>query len=446
MKLLAPPRYLLKAANAAMTPRRWHALSRIHIMRKLLLAVLLFQVVNVFGQNVGAEIASGPIPFTNVASFLPTPEVALAKDRTGVAIAWLMPGPDGDRISVVRLDGTGHFTGQVQTIPVASSELVYVIAPSIAAAPRGDGFTLAWLEIVSTSPQVTRAVYCRLDRDLKPSSPAVLITIYKPLTAPAIVRSGKTTWISAGASAWQLRDDGSLDGPLNAGTDATDMTVATDFPQIVGRDRLSSSAFTCDKLPGCSAASAGPFRGFCIETCRKFQYSYLLRFTSLYSLSAATQNAFDNDAAPAAGNNGRDVAVVWFRGAQATGGFVVMSRVSPPSFTDFLAATNQPHIIGAFGADVGPTRADIASDGERYVVVWRTANSDATHDIVGASIDRAGNVVPLMIATSTADERDPSVVSMGDGTFLVAYEKVSNGQRQIAGRFVTFDPRTRAVR
>lgn len=415
-------------------------------MRKLLLAVLLFQAVNAFAQTVGAEIASGPLPFTNVASFLPTPAVSLAKDRTGVAIAWLMPGDSGDRIWVVRLDATGHFTGQIQIIPIASSELVYVVAPSIAAAPRGDGFMLAWLEIVSSSPPVTRAVYCRLDRDMKPATPAVLNTIYKQITAPAIVRSGKTTWISAGASAWQLRDDGSLDGPLNAGIDATDMTVATDFPQIVGRDRLSSSAFTCDKLPGCSTVPAGPFRGFCADYCQKFQYSYLLRFTSLYSLSAASQNPFDNDAAPAAGNNGRDVAMVWFRGAQATGGSVVMSRVSPPSFTDFVAATNQPRIIGAFGADVGPTRADIASDGERYVVVWRTANSDATHDIVGAAIDRAGTVIPLTIATSTADERDPSVVSMGNGTFLVAYEKVRDGQRQIAGRFVTFDSRSRAVR
>jgi hypothetical protein len=414
-------------------------------MRKLLIAALLFQSVNAFGQTVSAEISSGPIPFTNVSSFLPTPAVAPAKDRTGVAIAWLMPGADGDRISVVRLDTTGHFTGQVQTIPIASSELVYVISPSIAAAPRGDGFTLVWLEIVSTSPPVTRAVYCRLDRDLRPSTPAVLLTIQKPITAPAIVRSGKTTWISADASAWELRDDGSLDVTLNAGINATDMTVATDFPQIVGHDQLASSRFTCDRLPGCSPVPAGPFRGFCSDSCRKFQYTYLLRFTSLYSLSVAKEFAFDSDAAPAVGNNGRDVAMVWFHGERGKDGFVAMSRVLPPSFTDFVAATNQFNIIGSYGPDAGPTRPDIASDGERYIVVWRTAKGDGTHDIVGASIDRAGNILPLSIATSSADERDPSVVSMGDGTFLVAYEKFS-GDRQIAGRFVTFGSRTHAVR
>jgi len=414
-------------------------------MRKLLFAALLFQAVNAFGQTVSAEISSGPIPFTNVSSFLPTPAVALAKDRTGVAIAWLMPGADGDRISVVRLDATGHFTGQVQTIPIASSELVYVVAPSIAAVPHGDGFTLVWLEIVSTSPPVTRAVYCRLDRDLKPSTPAVLMVIRQAVTAPAVVRSGKTTWISAGASVWELRDDGSLGEPLNAGINATDMTVATDFPQIVGRDQVLGSPFTCDKLPGCSAAPAGPFRGFCIETCRKFQSTYLLRFTSLFSISASKSFDFESNAAPAIRGDGRDVALVWLQGARDKQGDVVMTRLLPPSFTDFATSVNQLRVIGSFGPDAGPTRPDVASDGERYVVVWRTSNGDATHDIVGASIDRAGNVIPLSIATSSADERDPSVVSMGDGTFLVAYEKF-NSDRQIAGRFVTFGSRTHAVR
>jgi hypothetical protein len=71
---------------------------------------------------------------------------------------------------------------------------------------------------------------------------------------------------------------------------------------------------------------------------------------------------------------------------------------------------------------------------------------DGSHDVIGASIDRAGNILPLTIATSTAEERDPSVLSLGDGTFLVVYEKFSNGERRIAGRIVTFDPRSRAVR
>ena len=420
-------------------PQRRPDRRRIHIMRKLLLALLLFQTVNVFGQNISSEISSGPLPFTNLTSFLPAPAVAMAKDRTGAAIAWLIPGTIGDRISVVRLDGTGHFTGQVQTIPIASSEPVYVIGPSIAAVPRGDGFTLAWLEIVSTSPPVTRAVYCRLDHDLKPSTPAVLLAITQPITAPAIVRSGKTTWISAGASAWELRDDGSLSAPLNAGINATDMTVGTDFPQVVALGHVTG-ALTCP--PACQ--SAGHFNPCSCQLVRPITAS--LQFTSLYSVSLTKDFDFETDAAPAIGSDGRDIALVWLQGAHNQGGQVVMSRLLPPAFTDFLAATNQSQVIGSFGADVGATRADIASDGERHVVVWRTSVGQATHDIVGASIDRGGNIIPLSIATSAADERDPSVVSMGDGTFLVAYEKFIDGQRRIAGRFVMFEPRSRAIR
>jgi len=414
-------------------------------MRKLLIALLLFQAIDAFGQTVGAEIASGPLPFSNLLSFMPTPAVAVAKDRTGVAIAWLMREPEGDRISVVRLDATGHFTGAVQTIP-ASSDSLDVLTPSIAATPRGGGFTLAWLETSATVPSVTRAAYCRIDRDLKPSTPAVLAIVPSAATGPAIVRSGKTTWISAGASVWELRDDGSLGTPLNAGMAATDMTVATDFPQIVASNRIRSSTFTCDRQPGCSAAGGGPFRGFCSEICRAYHYSYQLQFTALYSVSASTSFDFDSDAAPAVNSNGRDVAVVWLHGAHGKGGQVVMSRLLPSAFAQFPVVASDFRIIGNFGPEGGPTRPDIASDGARYVAVWRTAMSDSSHDIVGASIDRTGNIIPLSIATSTADERDPSVISMGDGTFLVAYEKLSDGQRRIAGRFVTFDPRGRAVR
>jgi len=408
-------------------------------MRKLLLALLLLHAVNSHAQTVGAEIESGPLPFTNLLSFMPGPTVAMAKDRTGVAIAWLMREPEGDRISVVRIDGTAHFTGQVQTIPASSGSLD-VLAPSIAAAPRGDGFTLAWLETSASLPSVTRAAYCRLDRDLKPSSPAVLQVLPQPVITPAIVRSGKTTWISAGTSAWELRDDGSLGAPLNTGFNATDMRVASDFPQLVAFGQVVTGGPICP--PGC-----GRTGHFATCSCPLVPItSNALLFTSLYSISTSKTLDFASDAAPAIGSDGRDVAVVWLQGAHAKGGQVVMARLLPPSFTDFPTSINQFSSIGAFAPEGGVTRPDIASDGERYVVVWRTAMSGGTHDIVGASIDRAGNILPLSIATSTADERDPSVISVGGGTFLVAYEKLSDGQRRIAGRLVTFDPRSRAVR
>jgi|SRR5438132_7837304 len=66
--------------------------------------------------------------------------------------------------------------------------------------------------------------------------------------------------------------------------------------------------------------------------------------------------------------------------------------------------------------------------------------------IVGASIDRSGNVAYMSIATSPVDERDPSVLAVGNGRFLVAYEKIGGGDRRLAGRFIDFEPRRRTVR
>jgi len=408
-------------------------------MRKLIFAILLFSAISAFGQTIGAEVDSGPLPFTNRPSSLPVPAVAMAKDRTGVAIAWLMPSEIGDRISVVRLDATGHFMGKVRSIP-ALSDSIHATAPSIAALPHGDGFTLAWLETSSTASSVTRAVYCRLDRDLNPSAISLLTIVPSVLIGPAIVRTGKSTWISAGSSAWQLRDDGSAGPSLDLGVAATDMTVATDFPQIVALRHNFGNTFACLPNPGC--VRDGFFK---ICTCPvQVAKTSALFFTSLYSVTNSKD--FDFDTTAAIGSDGRDVALAWFNSDYTKGGSVVMTRLLPPSFSNFPAAVNEYRVIGSFAGDIGPTRPDIASDGERYVVVWRTATTAGSHDIAGASIDRDGKIIPLSIATSAADERDPSVVSMGDGRFLVAYEKDVDGDRHIAGRFITFESRVHSVR
>jgi hypothetical protein len=321
---------------------------------------------------------------------------------------------------------------------VTSPDAADATVPSIAAAPGGDGFIVTWIETAPLSASFPRASYCRLDRDLNPSAHTVLPAIAYP-PAPAIVRSGKRTWIASGRVVWEVRADGSLGELLNAGIDATDMTVATDFPQIVALSHFTAG-FICPL--GCG--STGHF-AFC--RCPLVPVTkYSLQFTSLYSVTASTIFDFESDAAPAIGSDGRDVALVWLQGAHDKGGDVVMSRLFAPSFTEFTAAVNQSRVIGSFRPDAGATRPDIASDGERYVVVWRTATGAGLHDIIGASIDHAGNVIPLSIATSDADERDPSVIAVGNGTFLVAYQKVSDGEQRIAGRFVTIDNRGRAVR
>ena len=101
--------------------------------------------------------------------------------------------------------------------------------------------------------------------------------------------------------------------------------------------------------------------------------------------------------------------------------------------------------LAAFAGDSGQTRPDIAADGQRYIVVWREQTAMRNHDVVGMAIDHDGRQTPFSIATSSADERDPSVLSLGGGTFFVAYEKMVGFERRIAGRFVTFG-RHRAAR
>src|SRR5258708_20600477 len=137
--------------------------------------------------------------------------------------------------------------------------------------------------------------------------------------------------------------------------------------------------------------------------------------------------------------------MAWYFGTQTTGGTVLAARVNPASF-DFPGAVKTSQSLGTFAPDSGQTRPDIATDGERYIVVWRTTSAAGDHDIVGASLDRNANVTPFSIATSSADERDPSIIAVGDGVFLVACETFSEGVRRIAGRYVTFGARRHAVR
>src|SRR5262249_13133824 len=96
--------------------------------------------------------------------------------------------------------------------------------------------------------------------------------------------------------------------------------------------------------------------------------------------------------------------------------------------------------------DSGQPRPDIATDGERYLVVWRAKSANGDYDVSGAVIDADDKVTFLPIATSSADERDPSVMYLGAGRFLVAYEKISGAERRLAGRFLDFGNRGRAVR
>jgi hypothetical protein len=413
-------------------------------MRTALFAIALLQAAAAIAQpTVGAEVASGPLTWG--ASFaLAAPSIAMARDRSGVVIAWMMAGADGaGKIHVARLDATAHFTGTIRDIPVLSSETFAVDAtyPSIAASPGGNGFTLAWLEAPyysypSSYSTTWRAVYCQLDLDLNPTRPSILV---EAISSPVIVRSGKTTWLTAGSRLWQMQPDGSLSVPITPGLAASDMTATTDLPQIVTSYKVQTGFI-------CACGSTGRFNWFCQDSCKIFQYKYKLQLVSLYTASGGPSFSFENQTSPAVQSDGRDVLVAWYQGAAANGGGVVAARVRPTLSMNLSQELEKMQFLGTFGPEAGQVRPDIATDGQRYVVVWRSTSATGDHDIIGASIALDGTVTPLSIATSSADERDPSVISLGNGSFLVAYEKLSSGERRIAGRIVTFEGRQRAAR
>ncbi|HKS25008.1 MAG TPA: hypothetical protein VJZ76_19590 [Thermoanaerobaculia bacterium] len=390
---------------------------------------------------VGDEILSDPLrPRLAPALPLAVPAVSLAKDRSGIAIAWTMANSSGaDRVYVARLDDNGHVAGSVHEMPPATAAAqTHEVYPSIDAAPDGNGFVAAWLEIDPYAPMTARAVFARLDAALMPLAPAVLFPA--PLTTtPAIVRtSNAKTWISAGGFVWTMDADGALNGPFGGLLFASDMTIAGGVPHLAGSHAVKSDSYTCQ--PGCVVVG-GPFRGFCPDQCHIYHTDTEIDFSAPPAVTVAKTFKFVSDAQPALAGNGSDVVVVWFRGAQADGGDVVFTRMPPSSSTGLDAGTP----LTSFPGDTGPTRPDIAVDGARYVVTWRVRTSAGNHDVAGAVIDADDRLTPLTIATTAADERDPAILALGGGTFLVAYETISGTERRIAGRFITFG-RRRATR
>jgi hypothetical protein len=403
-------------------------------VRASLVLFVLFRALTAIAQPVvGDEIASGPLTLWLGRVDLAVPAVAMAKDQDGVAIAWTMfDSSNLDAIFVARLaDGVIHEIPRYSTFDRAA-------LPSIAASPSGRGFTMAWIERTLNGAAIARVVLCHLDSDLTPSAPSLLPLPFQSNAISPIMARG--SWITIAGLVWPINDDGSAGAPINAGIAASDMTAATGFPQLVSSNRKVEPSLQCTCITSC--------RGFC--PCPSAcvvppKISYVLQLTALYTTSLTQTFEFDSALQPAVLNNGRDVMIVWFRGSESKGGEVVAAHLDPITFTSFDQLTQRPQVIGKFGPDSGQTRPDIATDGDHTLVVWRTT-SGVGHDIVGAWIDRDGKITPLSIATSAADERDPSVIATGPGTFLVAYEKIYGFDRRIAGRYVMLPERRRAVR
>lgn len=411
------------------------------------LFLLAFAVTAGAQPIVGPEVVSTPLALNNYTASLAAPTVAMAQDKRGVAIAWSMQNADHrNRVYVARLDAGGELSGAVHEIAPAAPGVVDAMYPSLAASPAGSGFTVAWMEFPQSSPIIATGAVCRLDAELRPSPSMGLARSIMTITSAPVVRAGRSTWITMGGDVWQLKDDGYPLGPVPAGFVASDMAVSSsDVPLFAGSRTASKTDYTCKADVGC-VVGGGPFKGYCYESCRIYTTvsTYTLDVASLSAATASVTYSFASEAQPAVRSDGDGAMVVWFSGPPDTGGNVVAATVQQGS--DFPAAALRPVVLGTFGRGGGLTRPDIATDGQHWLVVWHTVLDDRARDVVGAAIDGSGAITPLSIAASSADEHDPSVIALGGGVFLVAYEKFANGERRIAGRFVAFRTRGRAVR
>jgi hypothetical protein len=140
-------------------------------------------------------------------------------------------------------------------------------------------------------------------------------------------------------------------------------------------------------------------------------------------------------------SNGKSFLVAW-HDATANGGGSALASIVDESLLDAPSFVT-PLTIGFVGPDLaGPVarQPQVASDGERYVVVWQD-RTEQQRDIVGAVVSpRERTSIPFTVTATDADETQPAIVAVSPGRFLVAYNSVSGGTQQIAGRFVTFVP------
>ena len=408
-------------------------------MRRAVFALLVLCSAAAAAQvTISDEVVSDPLPLRRAPELFAASAVALAQDHAGTAVAWTAPnGSGGDRLYVARLNAAGKVAGAVHQIPLVTNagSTIHQIAPALATAPGGDGFFIAWQEIDQLMPSRGLALVARLDASLDSSAPHAAFNVPISTATPMLVgASGEAAWAAVNGWAFPLGPDGSFVQPLTA-TLASDMTVADNRPQFVG-GRSEKGSYRCAiEVPGCD-----PGHGFvvCAESCRIYSFTYSLDFTALYSTSQTKTFSFGNDAQPAIAGTGSDVLVAWLNGDGSSGGNVLAIRLGMNELARFGDAAGQPIVLGTFAPDFGPTRPSIATDGQRYLVAWRVRRAAGNHDVVAAAVDRDGKITPLTIAASDADERDPAVLYVGGGSFLVGYEKTIGIERRLAGRFVTF--------
>jgi hypothetical protein len=356
---------------------------------------------------VGPEIASTPIPI--YAFPPPGPAAPLAVDGNSFLLAFTTNDGGRARTVVTRLDAQAHaIAGASREIPVTDPAHDAVL-PSVAVAPNG--YFVAQTEIALPGAFV---VVWHLDRNLNPD-PAPFAILNKSMSGVAptsgLVRVD-------GNRVFVISDDLIAEHELGG-----------------ARVRLMRGPFAVADayVAGGTLATAGvdtaPLTRQCFFTC----FSVPQHFDALVSFDTVEpiRMSFDFYSPNGIAAAGDDTTMLYVLVGPNWMEFLRYDRLGRHQI-DF---TPQP--FGPILLNDSPQRPSVATDGTRFVAVWRIAGQSDQHAIGAAAIDRDGTVTPIAIP-NLADETRPFVLAAGPNRFLVSYLSRHDGEYRIAGRFITF--------
>jgi hypothetical protein len=334
----------------------------------------------------GPQILSAPQP---PAASMSQPAVSAAPATGGATIAWAAD----DHVYIALLSLEGRIAPQLTELQASQPT-----PPSIV--PFRGGYLVAWSNLALPE----QAVLVKLSQDLRPIAETRM-----PGRSSEVRSDGTFAWLLVDGNGFPVSDDG---GGLALGGRA----FACDDVAVVGNalpPRVSHEEQSC-----------GGHFNFCPP--------------GLYAVSIAWRNTIQQ--IPTGTNT--FPASLAFDGRTLLSAFYIPDAFGSASGAvrvfAFGAGSPPPILIGGYIDPQSPPRPSIATDGERFVVVWRSWHPN-DYDVAGAVIDPVTfKVTPLSIAASSADEREPGVAAVAPGRFLITYTVSAEGERRLAARFLDF--------
>jgi len=333
---------------------------------------------------------------SNATPYGPTAQAAaVVADRGGFAGAWSEVLDGTSHAHGGHLDLTGHLTSAGGSTSGA--------AGAVSVAPFGDRYLAAWLEPEPTDGRPV-LVTAALDSDFHLIASRSLGLTISPLR---LRTTASRAWLAAGNLLYELDKD------------AAPVTI---FP---------------DPRPIDDVAAAGDEVGY-VTHIRKHIITffgppfdtYTVNFTWLFHQSATSEFRFFSNAPPGIGTNGEEFLIVYFDLGHGLRGILRGAQIR-----NLLLSTRIPQAL-----DDPLTQPQAAWDGKRWLVVWSYGDG-----LEAAAIERDLTITPF---TLTFYGSHPAIAASKEGRFIVTYERIDNGARNLAARFVEFPPfsRERVVR